>query len=107
MAIDRLESFEVEAANNVKLLSNHPGHDGAVAFLQNGRLMVSIEARKDSNFGYSPVTSADVFKALGDLDEIPDVIFTGGWWPLDHDEFVHGSDVDVGYHGVSVPWRVS
>ena len=54
----------MEAASNVKILSYNPGHDGAVAFLQDGRLMVSIEAEKDSNYRYSPVSSADVFNAL-------------------------------------------
>ena len=101
IGIDRLESFKAEAARNVRILSYNPGHDGAVAFLQDGRLMVSIEAEKDSNYRYSPVSSADVFNALGDLDEIPDVICTGGWWPRDHYEYLHGSDVHVGYRGVS------
>jgi hydroxymethyl cephem carbamoyltransferase len=85
----------------VKILSYNPGHDGAIAFLQDGRLMMSIEAEKDSNYRYSPVSSADVFNALGELDEIPDVICTGGWWPRDHYEYVHGSAVHVGYRGVS------
>jgi predicted NodU family carbamoyl transferase len=85
----------------VKILSYNPGHDGAIAFLQDGRLMMSIEAEKDSNYRYSPVSSAEVFNALGELDEIPDVICTGGWWPRDHYEYVHGSAVHVGYRGVS------
>jgi predicted NodU family carbamoyl transferase len=84
----------------VKILSYNPGHDGAIAFLQDARLMMSIEAEKDSNYRYSPVSSADVFKALGELDEIPDVICTGGWWPRDDYENKHGSDVHVGYRGV-------
>jgi hypothetical protein len=85
----------------VKILSHNPGHDGAIAFLQDARLMVSIEAEKDSNCRYSPVYSPDVLKALGDIDEIPDVICTGGWWHRDHYEYLHGSDVHVGYRGVS------
>ena len=63
--------------------------------------MVSIEAEKDSNYRYSPISSPDVFNALGEIDEIPDVICTGGWWPRDHYEYLHGSDVHVGYRGVS------
>jgi predicted NodU family carbamoyl transferase len=85
----------------VKILSYNPGHDGAIAFLQDAHLMTSIEAEKDSNYRYSPVSSPDVFNALGDIDEIPDVICTGGWWPRDHYEYLHGSDVRVGYRGVS------
>jgi predicted NodU family carbamoyl transferase len=82
----------------VKILSYNPGHDGAIAFLQDARLMMSIEAEKDSNYRYSPVFSADVFKAFGELDEIPDVICTGGWWP--REEHLLGSHADAGYRGV-------
>jgi predicted NodU family carbamoyl transferase len=99
--IGRLEWAHSEVISNVKILSYNPGHDGAIAFLQEGRLMLSIEAEKDSNYRYSPVSSNGVFDALGELDEIPDVICTGGWWPRDHHEYLHGSDVHVGYRGVS------
>jgi hypothetical protein len=85
----------------MNILSYNPGHDGAIAFLQDGRLMMSIEAEKDSNYRYSPVSSADVFDVLGELDAVPDVICTGGWWPRDQYEQVHGSTVHVGYRGVS------
>jgi hydroxymethyl cephem carbamoyltransferase len=85
----------------VKILSHNPGHDGAIAFLQDARLMMSIEAEKDSNSRHSPVFIADIFKALRELDEIPDVICTGGWWPRDHYEYLHGSDVHGGYRGVT------
>jgi predicted NodU family carbamoyl transferase len=84
----------------VKILSYNPGHDGVITLLQDARLMISIEAEKDSNYRYSPVSSAGVFEALGELDEIPDVICTGGWWPRDHYGHLHGSDVHVGYRGV-------
>ena len=96
-----IESLEVEAASNVKILSHNPGHDGAIAFLQDARLIMSIEAEKDSNARYSPVSIAEAFKAFGELDEIPDVICTGGWWPRDHYEFLHGSDVHAEYRGVT------
>jgi predicted NodU family carbamoyl transferase len=99
--IDRLESSKAKAASSVKILSYNPGHDGAVAFLLDARLMMSIEAEKDSNWRYSPVSTPDVFSALGELDEIPDVICTGGWWRSDHYEYLHGSNVRVGYRGVS------
>jgi len=92
---------EAEAASNVKILSHNPGHDGAVAFLQDARLVMSIEAEKDSNARYSPISIADVFKTIGELDEIPDVICTSGWWPRDHFEYLHGSDVHAGYRGVA------
>src|ERR1700722_16661603 len=101
IGIDHQESFKAEAVSNVKILSYNPGHDGAIAFLQDARLMMSIEAEKDSNYRYSPVSSPDVLNALGDIDEIPDVICTSGWWPRDHYEYLHGSDFRVGRRGVA------
>src|ERR1700733_7538334 len=95
------ESFEAEIPSNVKILSYNPGHDGAIAFLQDARLMMSIEAEKDSNYRYSPVSGPNVFNALGDIDEIPDVVCAGGWWTRDHYEYLRGSDIRVGYRGVS------
>lgn len=84
----------------MKILSYNPGHDGAIAYLQDARLVVSIEAEKDSNYRYSPISSHDVFNVLGELDEIPDVICTGGWWPRDEYEYLSGSSIHVGYRGV-------
>ena len=85
----------------MKILSYNPGHDGAIAFLQDGRLVMSIEAEKDSNYRYSPLSSTDVFSVLGDIDEIPDIICTGGWWPRDDYEYLRGSNTHVSYRGVS------
>jgi len=84
----------------MNILSYNPGHDGAIAYLQDAHLVVSIEAEKNSNCRYSPISSPDVFDVLGELGEIPDVICTGGWWPRDHYEYIHGSHVHVGYRGV-------
>ena len=54
----------------MKILSYNPGHDGAIAYLKDGHLMFSIEAEKNSNYRYSPVSSPDVFNILGEIDEI-------------------------------------
>jgi len=85
----------------VKILSHNPGHDGAIAVLQDSRLTMSIEAEKDSNARHSPISIAKAFKALTELREIPDVICTSGWWSRDHYEWLHGSDVQAGYRGVT------
>ena len=58
-----------------------------------------IEAEKNSNYRYSPVSSHDVFNVLGELDDIPDVICTGGWWPRESQ--LLGSPPHVGYRGVT------
>jgi predicted NodU family carbamoyl transferase len=85
----------------VKILSYNPGHDGAITYLQDSRLVMSIEAEKDSNYRYSPISSHDVFNFLGELEEIPEVICSGGWWPSDEFEHSQGSNIHVGYRGVS------
>lgn len=85
--------------SNMKILSYNPGHDGALAYLQDGHLVFSIEAEKNSNYRYSPISSYDVFNALSELDETPDVICTGGWWP--REKQVLGSHAIAGYRGIS------
>lgn len=82
----------------MKILSYNPGHDGAIAYLKDGHLIFSIEAEKNSNYRYSPVSSHDVFNVLDELDEIPDIICTGGWWP--REEPLLGSNTYAGYRGV-------
>lgn len=83
----------------MNIVSYNPGHDGAIACLNGARLLTSIEAEKDSHYRYSPISSPDVFSALSELNEIPDVICTGGWWPPDACSL--GARVHVGYRGVS------
>ena len=83
----------------MKILSYNPGHDGAIAYLKNGHLEFSIEAEKNSNFRYSPLSSHDVFSALGELDELPDAICTGGWWRDEAHVLVGPAHVD--YRGTS------
>ncbi len=82
----------------MNILSYNPDHDGAIAYLKGGHLQVSIEAEKNSNWRYSPISSHDVFNVLGELDEIPDVICTGGWWP--REARLLGSNSLAGYRGV-------
>jgi predicted NodU family carbamoyl transferase len=85
----------------MNILSYNPGHDGAIAQLQDARLMTSIEAEKDSNYRYSTVSIADVLDAISEIDEVPHVICMSGWWPRDHHEFLFGSQNNFGYRGVS------
>jgi predicted NodU family carbamoyl transferase len=88
-------------AGHVKFLSYNPGHDGAVAFLEDSRLIFSVEAEKDSNYRSSVISVAEVLDAVGQLNAVPDVICMSGWWALDHHEFLHGSHTNGGYRGVS------
>jgi len=83
----------------VNILSFNPGHDGAITYLRDGHLVFSIEAEKNSNYRYSPVSSHDVFNVLGEIEERPDVICTGGWWPREAQ--LTGARLHVGYRGVA------
>ena len=82
----------------MKILSFNPGHDGAFAYLKDGRLITSIDAEKDSRYRYSPLSIPDVFNIFGDLEEIPDILCRGGWLPgntgLSEKQSVSG------YHGI-------
>ena len=82
----------------MNILSYNPGHDGAFAYLEDGHLVVSIEAEKHSHYRHSPLSVPDVFSVLGELNEVPDVLCRSGWWPSD----THLSEQQVlaGYHGV-------
>jgi len=83
----------------MNILSYKPDHDGAIAYLKDAHLLFSIEAEKNSNYRYSPVSIHDVFNILGELDELPDIICTGGWWPREAQ--LLGSHAHVGYRGVT------
>lgn len=64
----------------MKILSYNPGHDGAFAYVEDGRLIFSIEAEKGSRYRHSSLTVPDVFDVLAELRAIPDVLCRGGWW---------------------------
>src|SRR5882724_341553 len=82
----------------MNILSYNPAHDGAFAYLEDGHLVASIEAEKNSRYRHSPLSVPDVFSVLGELNEVPDVLCKSGWWPSD----THLSEQQVlaGYHGV-------
>lgn len=65
----------------MKILSYNPGHDGAFAYIEGGRLRFSIEAEKGSKYRHSPISVSDTFDVMGELDSCPDVLCQGGWWP--------------------------
>jgi predicted NodU family carbamoyl transferase len=76
----------------MKILSYNPGHDGAFAYVEDGRLVFSIEAEKGSQYRHSSLTVPDVFDVLAELQTIPDVLCRGGWWP---------GDLPLGQHAVA------
>lgn len=67
------------------ILSFKPGHDGTIAAIEDGKLLFSLEAEKDSGFRYGPVTPELLVTAAHHLGRIPDVIAMGGWFKGVHD----------------------
>jgi len=82
----------------MNILSYNPSHDGSIVYLKDAHLIFSIEAEKNSNYRYSPISSHDVFNVFGELDELPDAICIGGWWP--REEPLLGSFYHAGYRGL-------
>lgn len=84
---------------DMNILSYSPGHDGAVVHVRDGHLVFSVEAEKDSNWRYSPIGAREVFDAFGALDQVPDVVSVGGWWPREAQPT--GPPLHVGYRGTA------
>ena len=80
----------------MKILSYNPGHDGAFAYIEDGRLVFSVEAEKSSKYRHSAVSVPDAFDALAELPDVPDVICEGGWWPGDSPR---GGEAAADYRG--------
>ncbi|MCA1298585.1 carbamoyltransferase C-terminal domain-containing protein [Stappia indica] len=70
-------------------MSFKPGHDGHICLVENGRLVFSMEAEKDSWPRYEVVTPALVQRAMELCPDMPDVIAMSGW--------------AKGFHSVSAP----
>ena len=81
------------------ILSYNAGHDGAVAHLRDGKLVSSVEAEKDSNWRYTSLGTQDLLDAFSQLDQVPDVLCTGGWWP--REARPTGTSWHVGYRGLA------
>lgn len=82
----------------MNIVSFKPDHDGALAYLQGESLKFSIESEKNSNYRYSPVAIPDFLNACDRIDDLPDVICTGGWWPRDSQ--LLGTHAHAAYRGV-------
>ncbi len=83
----------------MKILSYNPGHDGAVAYLQNKQLSALVEVEKNSNFRHSGVSVHDFLNILCELKELPDILCEGGWWS--HDSYLNERFPYAKYRGIS------
>src|SRR5262245_5182727 len=67
-------------STHMLILSFKPGHDGTIAAIDDGRLLFSLAAEKDSGLRYGEVTPELMMSAASRLDRIPDAIAIGGWY---------------------------
>jgi hydroxymethyl cephem carbamoyltransferase len=83
------------------VLALNPGHDGAVAAIQDGKLLFSVEGEKDTYARHAPVTSFTFTRILEMLDEIPDVLAVSGWHKTGPLYFLPEAHRQLasGYHG--------
>ncbi|MDX3853430.1 3'-hydroxymethylcephem-O-carbamoyltransferase [Streptomyces sp. AK02-01A] len=77
-----------------------PGHDGAVAAIDNRRLLYSLESEKDSRPRYTSLLPTTILDIAERLDAVPDVVALGGWSDLRPTRI---SYTGAGYEGTNEP----
>lgn len=73
----------------MNILSFKPGHDGTIAQIDNGKLIFSSEAEKDSFPRYTDISSSLFLNTMAHLNSLPDVLAISGYVK--------------GFHSVSTP----
>ena len=63
----------------MRILCMHSGHDGAIAYIEDGVLRFSFEQEKDSFPRYAAARVPVLLDALEEAGTFPDVVATGGW----------------------------
>lgn len=82
----------------MNILSLKPGHDGAVSFVSDGRLIFSIEPEKDSFPRHSSTSAEALVVAMELAPEVPDVVALGGWHKVNPGDY---NGVGAGYFGLT------
>jgi predicted NodU family carbamoyl transferase len=81
----------------MKILAYKPGHDGSVAYIEDGTLVYSLEAEKDSDLRHMAM-GADLFiDSLALTSSQPDAIALSGW---SKGPDVYNQPIGAGYMGV-------
>lgn len=81
---------------------NEAGHDGALAVVEDRRLVMSLESEKDSWQRHRDLTPMTFLQVAEHVGRCPDIVALGGW------RLAGGSgqkSVGAGYHGVAEPVR--
>ena len=79
------------------VLALNPGHDGAIAAVQDRQLLFSFESEKDSFLRHSVLTPTSMLQAMAQVDSVPDIFALSGWLKP------RGTHVGAGYLGVDPP----
>ena len=78
------------------ILAIKPQHDGAVAVIDDRKLVFSLESEKDSFHRHAQLTPSTVLELAQRIGEVPDVIALGGW--------LEGhTTIGAGYSGLGDP----
>jgi hydroxymethyl cephem carbamoyltransferase len=81
------------------VLAFNPGHDGAVAAVEDRELLFSLEAEKDSDFRYERLRPMSLLTAAQRIERAPDVIAMGGWFRSVSHYLPVQIPMGAGYHG--------
>lgn len=86
--------------------SKHPqAHDGCIASIEDGRLMFSIEAEKDSGERFYGLSEDLVLRGLKHVRQLPDVLVQGEW-----DDYINldvGAPAEFEFFKKTRSWRTS
>ena len=78
------------------IVAVNPGHDGAIAVIEDRELLFSLESEKDSFPRHQALTPMSLFDITERIGDVPDMIAIGGW----HKPGILGrTHVEAGYHG--------
>ncbi len=61
------------------IIAMKPGHDGTISAIEDGRLVCSLEAEKDSFARYSVLSPDAIVEFAAQIGGLPDVVAVGGW----------------------------
>ena len=83
----------------MRVLSFKPGHDGSIAFIEDSKLVFSLEAEKDSYERFSEISPMLFSQAAEHIPAVPDVIAVGGW-EKGASPGAHKIAIAAGYNGI-------
>lgn len=84
----------------MNILGIKPGHDGHICSIEDGVLVFSYEAEKNSGMRYAEASSLDLIEAATSVRRRPDALAVSGW---SVGTSPAGYPIGAGYFGISPP----